>query len=193
MFDMKLIIGLGNPGPQYAQTRHNMGFFVVDRLADRHRLSGSKQRFHGRLLSGIVADQRCLLLQPMTYMNRSGIAVTEATHYYKLDPAEQIMVLVDDVALAFGRLRLRASGSPGGHNGLADIERALGTSHYPRLRIGIDPPGRMPQIDYVLNRFKPDQLNALPDIADTACDCLEYWLTNGLDKAMSKYNTATEL
>ena len=186
---MKLIVGLGNPGPEYEATRHNAGFMVVDRLARRHGLTGPRMRFHAGVLEGPVAGHKCLLMQPTTYMNRSGLAVGEAAAFYKLAPAD-LLVVVDDVALPAGRIRLRGEGSAGGHNGLADIERALGTAAYPRLRIGIDPPGRVPQKDYVLGRFKPEQLLAIDTACDRACDCIESWIRDGIEKTMSLYNAA---
>ncbi len=184
---MKLIVGLGNPGTKYANTRHNAGFMAVDRLATRHGLSGARIKFHAGVLEGTVAGDKCVLMQPTTYMNRSGQAVTEAMRFFKLEPAD-LMVLVDDVALPIGRVRLRPSGSAGGHNGLADIEQRLSTRDYPRLRIGIDPPGRIPQVDYVLGRFTTEQHDRLDPALDRACDAVECWIRDGLDKAMSLYN-----
>lgn len=188
---MKLIVGLGNPGREYVHTRHNAGFMVLERLAVRHGLSGAKTRFHAGVLEGTIADQRCMLMQPVTYMNRSGLAVGEAAAFYKLAP-QDVLVVVDDVALPIGRLRLRGEGSAGGHNGLIDIERALGTARYPRLRIGIDtPPGRMAQKDYVLGRFTESQRDELEPVLDRACDCIESWLRDGLDKTMSLFNAGS--
>lgn len=184
---MKLIVGLGNPGPEYAKTRHNAGFMVVDRLATRWGLAGARTRFHAGVLEGPVAGERALVMQPMTYMNRSGLAVAEAKTFYKLEPAD-VLVVVDDVALPVGRIRLRGEGSAGGHNGLTDIERSLGTQAYPRLRVGIDAPGMAKQRDYVLGRFSPEQVKDLEPAIDTACDCIESWIKQGLEKTMSLYN-----
>jgi len=184
---MKLIFGLGNPGRQYAGTRHNAGFMVLERLANRHALSGVKQKFHSAVLDGRIADTRCMLFEPQTYMNRSGLAVAEAAKFYSLEPSE-LLIVVDDVSLPCGTIRLRAEGSAGGHNGLSDIEKALGTRQYPRLRIGIDSPGRASQVDYVLGKFSPDQQKAIDPALDDACDAIETWLREGIDKAMSLYN-----
>ena len=185
---MKLIVGLGNPGNEYARTRHNAGFLVLDRLALRHHLSGARTKFNAGILEGSIAGHRCLLMQPTTYMNRSGTAVGQAAAFYKVEP-QDVLVVVDDVALPIGRLRLRGEGSAGGHNGLADIQRCLGTAAYPRLRIGIDPPPpRVAQKDWVLGRFTAEQLDSLDPILDRACDCIESWLQHGLDKTMSLYN-----
>lgn len=188
---MKLIVGLGNPGSEYEHTRHNAGFMVLARLVQRHKLTGIRARFHAAAIEGLVAGEKCLLLQPQTFMNRSGQAVGEAVAFYKLDPTADLLVVVDDVALGVGTIRLRGSGSAGGHNGLNDIERALSTREYPRLRIGIDPPGRVPQKDYVLSRFSPDQRAALDPALDRGCDAVETWITQGLDTAMNRYNAGT--
>ncbi|MCC7203672.1 MAG: aminoacyl-tRNA hydrolase [Phycisphaeraceae bacterium] len=187
---MRLIVGLGNPGPEYNQTRHNAGFMVLDRLAQRHHLLADqrpKLRFHAAAIEGTISGQRCLLLEPQTYMNRSGLCVQEAAAFYKI-PAQELLVVVDDVALPAGKLRLRAGGSPGGHNGLADIERALGTAEYPRLRVGVDAPGRVPQADYVLSRFTPDQMAQVTPALETACDVIECWLGEGIATAMNRFN-----
>ncbi len=184
---MKLIVGLGNPGPEYAKTRHNAGFMAVERLATRHGLAGAKHKFHAGVLEGIITDQKVMLMQPTTYMNRSGLSVGEAATFYKLPPGD-LLVVVDEVALDLGTLRLRAEGSDGGHNGLADIQRVLGTAAYPRLRIGVGPQGRAPRKDFVLARFTPDQLADLDPVLNRACDAIECWLREGIDKAMSLYN-----
>ena len=187
---MKLIVGLGNPGPEYVKTRHNAGFMVLDRLAARHNLTGAKARFHAGVLDGLIGGQRCTLVQPMTFMNRCGLAVGEAVQFYKVDPEAELMIVLDDVALPAGRVRVRAEGGTGGHNGLADIERALGSCAFPRLRLGIDAPGMVPQVDYVLGRFSPAQLERLEPAIDRACDAIECWLGQGIDKAMSLFNSA---
>jgi len=187
---MRLIIGLGNPGSEYHLTRHNVGFMVLDRLAQQHGLSSQRPRlrFESATLEGEVAGQHCLLLEPQTYMNRSGRAVRAAVDFYKLSPAD-LLIVVDDVALPVGRIRMRSEGSAGGHNGLSDIEAHLGTTAYPRLRIGIDPPpANIPQADYVLSRFTEPQLDALKPALARACDAISCWLTAGIEKAMTLYN-----
>lgn len=187
---MKLIVGLGNPGREYDQTRHNAGFMAVQRLAQRHGLAGQPPRakFHAAMIDGPIAGERCILLLPQTFMNRSGLTVGEAVTFYKLDPAADLLVIVDDVALPVGRIRLRAAGSDGGHNGLKDITRALAGCDYPRLRIGIDPPGRVPQVDYVLQRFAAAQRDDLDAALNAAADATECWLSQGIDRAMTRYN-----
>jgi PTH1 family peptidyl-tRNA hydrolase len=148
-------------------------------------------KFHAGVLEGVIAGEKCLVMQPMTYMNKSGLAVGEASAFYKLEPRD-LLIVVDDLALECGHIRLRAEGGAGGHNGLADVERALGTPAYPRLRIGIDGRGRVPQVDYVLGRFSPDQESRLAPALDRACDAAECWLRDGIDKAMTRFNPKAE-
>ncbi|MEO0475614.1 MAG: aminoacyl-tRNA hydrolase [Planctomycetota bacterium] len=195
---MKLIVGLGNPGPEYSKTRHNAGFMLVEKLATRHNLTGVKHKFHAGVLDGELlvgnpmVPHRCTLMQPTTYMNRSGLAVGEAVQFYKLDPEADVLVLVDDLALDVGTIRLRGEGSAGGQNGLADIERALGTRKYARLRIGIGPNAinghKTPQKDFVLSPFTGDQQVELDHALDKGVKCIESWLTDGLEKTMSVFN-----
>ena len=189
---MKLIVALGNPGPEYAQTRHNVGWMVMDELISRHGLDSPKLKFHSAMVDGqIIAGgkpHRCLLLKPQTYMNRSGLAVQEALQFYKLDPVQDLLVLVDDLAFDCGQIRLRGSGSPNGHNGLKDIENRIGTRSYARLRIGIDPKGRMNQSDYVLGKFSAEQRDRLEPALTESCKAVEAWLADGLDKAMNVFN-----
>lgn len=186
---MKLVVGLGNPGPQYDQTRHNVGFLVLDRLARRHAPGAvARSRFSGVCIEARIDDEPLLLLKPTTFMNRSGQAVTEAVRFYKLNPVDDLLVIVDDIALACGVLRIRGEGSAGGHNGLGDIEQKLGSNVYARLRIGIDGPGQIPQKDYVLGRFRPDQLERLDPALDEAADAAFTWATQGLPTAMNRFN-----
>ncbi|MFM8817132.1 MAG: aminoacyl-tRNA hydrolase, partial [Phycisphaerales bacterium] len=151
---MKLIVGLGNPGLEYAGTRHNVGFDVVDRLSGR-LAPNAVPRFGGLAVEAEVGGEKCLLLKPMTYMNLSGQSVQEAVRFFKLEASKDLLVIVDDLALPCGSIRLRPDGSSGGHNGLADIGLRLSSNHWARLRIGIDPPGRVRQSDWVLGKFSP--------------------------------------
>jgi PTH1 family peptidyl-tRNA hydrolase len=198
---MKLIVGLGNPGSEYVSTRHNVGFEVLDRFAHRlaliprpddfDRLARSK--FSGLCIDGPTPyGDKVLLLKPTTYMNLSGQSVQAAMAFYHIPP-EDLIVILDDIALPCGKLRIRAAGSAGGHNGLKDIERALATPNYPRLRVGIDPPPpRHPQRDYVLGRFTPAQRQALDPAITRACDALSLWLEKGTTPAMNRYNADPE-
>lgn len=189
---MKLIVGLGNPGSQYERTRHNAGFMAVDRIARRHFAGETpKGRFQGAVVEGSVGGERCVLLKPTTYMNRSGASVAQAAGFYKIDVSSELLVLVDDLALPLGGIRLRASGSAGGHNGLADIQRALGTEAYPRCRIGIDArPAFMDQADYVLGRLTPEEISALEPALEKAADAAEVFIREGIAPAMNKFNTS---
>ncbi|HRQ74839.1 MAG TPA: aminoacyl-tRNA hydrolase [Phycisphaerales bacterium] len=186
---MKLVVGLGNPGIEYEQTRHNVGFLVLDRLARRYAPGETpKGRFHGALLEGSIEGEKLLLLKPGTYMNRSGMSVAEAVRFFKIEPANDLLVIVDDLALPCGSIRLRAEGGAGGHNGLADIQEKLATSGYARLRIGIDAPGDIPQSNYVLGRFRPDQLEKIEPALNAAAEAAASWATHGIIEAMNRHN-----
>lgn len=201
---MKLVIGLGNPGPTYVGTRHNVGFDVVNELAVRlgwvrngdefDRLA--RNRFEALALDGVLTtsagEERLLLLKPQTFMNLSGRTVGEAARFFQLPPTDLLIVL-DDLALPCGAIRLRGEGSSGGHNGLKDIERALGTTAYPRLRLGIDsPPPRIPGRDYVLQRFTPDQLDKVRPAVVRAASAVVTWADRGLVAAMNQFNGTPE-
>jgi peptidyl-tRNA hydrolase, PTH1 family len=193
---MKLIAGLGNPGAEYAGTRHNVGFDVVDALAARLGAGRGRSKFQALAFDAALPaageDQRLVLLKPMTYMNRSGSSVQAAMAFYQLTPPD-LMVVLDDMALACGRLRIRTGGSSGGHNGLVDIERALGTNQYPRLRIGIDaPPSAMAGKDYVLGRVSPAQRPLVEASVDWAVQALLTWAQNGIDAAMNQFNAGPD-
>jgi PTH1 family peptidyl-tRNA hydrolase len=198
---MKLVVGLGNPGREYIGTRHNIGFDIIDRLAMKLGWIGSpgefdtaaRKKFDGLAMDGTIPIQagdtdKVLLLKPLTFMNLSGRAVQAAMAFYQLTPSD-ILVVLDDLALPVGSIRLRTGGSPGGHNGLKDIERALATSEYPRLRVGIDaPPSRVPGKDYVLGRFSEEQRSVLDPTADRAVDAIRTWIESGIRAAMNRFN-----
>ena len=202
---MRLIVGLGNPGREYVATRHNIGFEAVERFAFRKTLMGSpgefdrvsRSKFDGLCVDGSVSlsggtSDKVLLLKPMTFMNLSGRAVHQAMAFYQLGPAD-IMIVLDDIALPCGKIRLRAGGSDGGHNGLKDIARVLGTQQYPRLRVGVDaPPQRVPQSDYVLGRFSDEQHRRVDPALDRAVDALTCWMERGIEPAMSLFNADVE-
>ena len=195
---MKLIVGLGNPGRQYAATRHNIGFDVIDALAQRLGWTTgpgefdhlARSRFDGLVMDGTAArsGEKLLLLKPMTYMNLSGRSVRSALDFFQATPSDTLVVL-DDLALPCGMLRLRKGGSPGGHNGLVDIERALGTDQYPRLRVGIDPPPpNVPGKAYVLGRWSPQQKEQIVQATARACDAIITWIEQGIEPAMNQFN-----
>lgn len=191
---MKLIIGLGNPGSAYEKTRHNAGFMAVDRLHRRHAPAEPwRARFDGLCAEASIGGERCLLLKPNTYMNLSGRSVAAALHFYKLDPTRDLLVVVDEVALPTGSIRVRAGGGSGGHNGLSDVQRALGTPEYPRLRIGVGPcPPEMKLEDYVLGRFTDEQLTALGPALERAADAAEMFVSRGVEAAMNRFNAGPE-
>ena len=199
---MRLIVGLGNPGREYVATRHNIGFEVLDAFASRLGWIGSgpgefervaKTKFEGLVYDGTVSlsgggSEKVLLLKPMTYMNLSGRSVQAAMAFYQLTPPD-IMVVLDDLALPCGKLRIRAGGSDGGHNGLRDIQRALATNQYPRMRLGVDaPPPMVAGRDYVLGRFTPDQRKLIEPALDRAAGAIVTWVDRGLNAAMNQFN-----
>lgn len=195
---MKLIVGLGNPGPQYARTRHNVGFMVVDRLQGAHPAGGlPKARFKSLTSEVTLGSERCLLMKPTTFMNLSGQAVGEAVGFFKIDPVNDLLVVVDDLYLPTGAVRLRPGGGTGGHNGLEDVHRALGRDDYPRLRIGVGllpsggKPAHMDQADYVLSRFTPDEEPLLDAALNKAVGGSEAWASRGLNAAMNMVNAPT--
>lgn len=183
---LRLVVGLGNPGSKYARTRHNVGFMVVERLAERHnlRFKGSKQR--ADVARGSVCGLDTLLAMPVTYMNESGNAVVRLLDYYKV-PLGNVLVICDDMDLPFGSLRLRPNGSSGGNNGLRSIAQSLKSEDFARLRLGIGRP-ESGAISHVLGRFSPDQEPLVPALLDRACDAVCAALTEGVGPAMNLYN-----
>lgn len=187
---MKLIVGLGNPGAQYERTRHNAGFLALDELARRYAAGTvPKARFNAVTLDASIGGEKVLLAKPTTFMNLSGRTVGEAVRFFKLDPSSDLLVIVDEVALPVGTIRIREKGSAGGHNGLADIDRALGGADYPRLRIGVGavPPGWV-KADWVLSRFGEEELDAVRAGTAEAADAAECVVREGISAAMNRFN-----
>jgi peptidyl-tRNA hydrolase, PTH1 family len=188
MISPALIVGLGNPGREYAAYRHNVGFQVVDALARSHKLAFSERRGLARVARGEVCGQPVILAKPQTFMNLSGKSVGRLSRALNVPP-ERILVIYDDLDLPLGRLRLRAEGSSGGHKGIRSIIEALGTQAFPRLRVGIDrPPGRMDPVDYVLQPFDRDQKPFLAEAVARGAAAVECWLTEGIIVAMDRFN-----
>lgn len=194
---MKLVVGLGNPGPRYARTRHNAGFRVAECFAARHAIELASERFGGVFGRGRVAAPAGAaldvgVLEPQEFMNRSGDAVALALSKLPVeDPARDLMVILDDVDLGFGRLRLRHGGGAAGHKGLGHISERLGREDLPRLRFGVGRPTTpMDTAAWVLERFSPPEEQALPALLATAADALDAWLFEGLDAAMNRFNRA---
>lgn len=184
-----LIVGLGNVGPQYAKTRHNVGFMIVETLALRHNAMWSENRY-GSTANVRIKNQTATLLRPNTLMNLSGNAVKYWMQKEKIE-LPNLLIAVDDLAIPFGAIRLRPSGAPGSHNGLKNICEQLGTEQYARLRFGLgDDFERGRQIDYVLGKFTQEQETLLPELLDNATDAIEKYILEGIQSAMNAFNTA---
>ena len=184
-----LLVCLGNPGAQYENTRHNVGFQVADAVAERHNVPIQRLKFRALTNTITVGEKKVLLMKPVTYMNLSGEAVHEAASFYKVPP-ERILVVSDEVALAPGKIRVRRSGSAGGHNGLKNIIAHLGTDQFPRIRVGV---GQKPHPDYdmagwVLGKFQGEDKKAVEEAVKRAADAAECLIQEGVDKAMNRYN-----
>jgi PTH1 family peptidyl-tRNA hydrolase len=185
--DVVMIVGLGNPGKDYERTRHNVGFDVVDAFARQYGIEVKKKKFGGLVGDGMVGGKKILLVKPQKYMNLSGQVVATAVGFYRLS-IDNIIVVTDDMALEPGRIRLRAKGSAGGHNGLSDIKNKLGSQDYARLRVGI---GRSEYIiarDYVLGRPTSDEKELIEDAVKRSKEALFCWVNEGIEPAMNKYN-----
>ena len=188
---MKVILGLGNPGRDYKDTRHNVGWWVLDHLADVWRLDGWRRDGETLTLSGMVDGQPVRLVKPTTYMNLSGQVLRPYLRRPSWSAASDLMVIVDEVAIPLGTYRLRARGSAGGHNGLKDVERALGTQEYPRLRVGIKPedPRRVGNLsDFVLSPFGKEERGVVVELLPRLQDAVQIWMREGILKAMNAHN-----
>jgi PTH1 family peptidyl-tRNA hydrolase len=186
---MKLIVGLGNVGRRYEGTRHNVGFEVIAELARRHATGAARSAFHGELFDAEIGEDRCLLLCPHTLMNRSGRSVGEARDFYKLTNSN-LLLINDDIHLPLGRLRIREKGSSGGQKGLEDVIRRVGDD-IARLRIGVgEPPAGWDVADYVLGKFKKEELPEIAIAIVRAADAVECWVREGVATAMNRYNTS---
>ncbi len=184
---MKLIIGLGNPGPEYANNRHNVGYQCIERLAQKHGLSGSRIMFNARVYSGTIGSEKVVLARPLTFMNLSGQAVQPLLHWHRLALSD-LLVVYDDLDLPLGRIRLRHKGGAGGHKGMASIIQTLGSEEFARLRIGIGRPDRGEPKDYVLGNFGPDECIVMESAYDAAIGAIETFISAGIDAAMNRYN-----
>jgi PTH1 family peptidyl-tRNA hydrolase len=187
---VKIIIGLGNPGQEYATTRHNIGFMVVDRLKRELHATDTRKRFRAEIAEAFVGGEKMVLVKPQTYMNLSGISAREAAHWYKA-ALEDILVVVDDIELPFGASRMRPGGSSGGHNGLKSIAAELGSDQYPRLRIGVGR-GSGDARRQVLSRFTKEEEQELSGIIATAAECVLLWRAEGITTAMNRCNRRPE-
>lgn len=183
---MYLIVGLGNPGREYENTRHNVGFVAIDYLADQIGVKLSKIKFKGVYGEGFIGTKKCILLKPQTFMNLSGQSVREAAEFYKIDP-ENIIVLYDDVTLDVGKVRIRPDGSAGGHNGMKNIIYLLGTDKFPRVRFGVGAP-QHDLVDHVLGRFSQEDGKSVTSAIKHTEDILNVIFKMGVSEAMSRFN-----
>ena len=184
-----LVVGLGNIGPKYENTRHNAGFIVLDALSEKFSFKADRAKFHALVGEGTVSGHRVLFMKPTTFMNLSGEAVGEAARFYKI-PSEKVIIISDDVSLDVGKMRIRRKGSHGGHNGLRSIEDHLSSQNYPRIKIGV---GKKPHPDYdladfVLGKFPKEDLATLKSVAQNVAEALPLILEGEFEKAMSKFN-----
>ena len=185
-----MIVGLGNPGKQYENTRHNAGFLAVDTIAQKHHTDIKRIKFKGLVGECSLGGKKALLLKPSTFMNLSGQSVREAMQFYKLPP-EKVLVIFDDINLEPGKLRIRRKGSDGGHNGMKNIIYLSGSDQFPRIKLGV---GKKPHPDYnladwVLSRFTNDEMKTLKTVSENVTDAVELLLSGAPDKAMNRYNS----
>lgn len=184
-----LVVGLGNPGPEYAANRHNVGFHCLERLAASRHLIFDKRQKQARVALGVILGWRVVLAQPQTFMNESGRAVVPLARFYKVPP-ERLLVVYDDLDLPPGTLRLRPEGGSGGHKGVRSIIEQLGEQGFPRLRIGIGrPPEQMDPVDYVLQDFSAEETPLIEETLGRAVAAIETWLAEGIEMAMSRHNS----
>jgi len=193
MSERFLIVGLGNPGPEYEATRHNVGFMAADSLVSAHGLTyDHRKKSKSKIAEGSIAGRRVLIAKPQTFMNLSGGAVQGLAAFYQIPP-ERVLVVFDDLDLPLGTLRIRPKGGSGGHRGMTDIIQRLGTQDIARVRFGIGrPPGRMDPAAYVLRRFSADEAPAVEEALGRVARTVETWLTQGIEAAMNRYNGSAE-
>jgi len=194
MGEIRMVVGLGNPGDEYVDTRHNTGFKVIDLLAEGLKIEVRKRKFGARFGSGEFLDKKLILLKPWQFMNRSGQAVATAAGFYKIG-VNDLLVVTDDMDLEPGRIRTRAKGSAGGHNGLADIINKLGTNEFARCRVGIGRSGeetRQSRVDYVLDKPTEAEKLLLAGAVERARDAVLCWIEHGIEAAMNKFNSYDE-
>jgi PTH1 family peptidyl-tRNA hydrolase len=186
---VKVVVGLGNPGPRYTSTRHNVGYAVVDLLAQGPRAGRFQSRFQSQVAELVEDAEKLLLVKPETFMNLSGRAVRQVMDFYQV-PLTDLLVVCDDINLPLGKLRVRARGTAGGHNGLRDIQNHLGTTEYARLRLGVDSPGDDDTVDHVLGRFRPSERPVVEEAVGTAAQAVIVWALRGVEACMNQYNAS---
>jgi len=184
---MKLIVGLGNPGREYENTRHNIGFSLLDYIAKDKELSFNKEKFNGKFVDYMYNDEKVIMLKPLSYMNLSGKVVREFINFYKID-LKDVLVIQDDLDMVFGKIKIVYNSSSGGHNGIRDIEQNLGTKEYTRLKIGIANDKDMDTKDYVLGKFKEEEIKILEECYKKLVNVIDDFCDLSLDRLMGKYN-----
>ncbi len=186
---MYIIVGLGNPGKEYENTRHNIGFQAIDKLAEQENIGVLEKKHKAVFGKGYVAGQKCILAKPQTFMNLSGESIRELIDYYKVDEKTQLIVIVDDICLDVGQIRVRKKGSAGGHNGLKNIITHLGHDSFNRIRIGVgEKPKGYELVDYVLGHFSKEEMKLMDDAAEKAADAVRTIIAEGADAAMNEFN-----
>ncbi len=187
---MYIIAGLGNPGKQYENTRHNIGWQIIDAIAEKHGIRVLESKFKGLIGKGMINGEKVILIKPLTYMNLSGECIREAVNFFKIDETTELIVIADDISLDVGHIRMRKKGSAGGHNGLKNIIAHLGHEEFIRMKIGVgDKPAGYDLADYVLGHFTKEDEKALAECRKNAVLAVETILSDGIDKSMNLYNT----
>lgn len=185
---MFLVVGLGNPEPDYSRTRHNMGFDVVNRLAQKYNIEFNKKNFDAIYGSGIIEGEKTILLKPQTYMNLSGKAVIQYVNFYKI-PLENVIVIYDDMDTEIGKIRVRSKGGPGSHNGMKSMVNELNSKEFPRIRVGIGKPKEeYDKINYVIGQIPSEEYIQLQETVNLTVEAITCYIKNGIDNAMNKYN-----
>ena len=185
---MYIIIGLGNPEPEYAKTRHNMGFDVINKLASKNNIELTKTKFNAIYGTGIIKNKKVILIKPQTYMNNSGESVIEFVNFYK-ENLQNVIVVYDDMDTDIGQIRIRAKGGAGSHNGMKSMVKELKSEEFPRIRVGIGKPiNEFDRINYVIGSIPNEEYTKLQEGEDLATQAIEYWIDNGIDNTMNRYN-----
>ncbi len=186
---MYIIAGLGNPDRQYEGTRHNAGFDVIDRIAEKYNIAVDTKKHRAFIGKGIINGQKVVLAKPQTYMNLSGESIRSLVDYYKIDPEQELIIIYDDISLGVGQLRIRAKGSAGGHNGIKNIIAHLGNQIFPRVKVGVgEKPSKMDLADYVLGHFSKEERVEMEDGYKEAANAVELMIQGDIQKAMNEYN-----
>lgn len=185
---IQIIVGLGNPEPEYSNTRHNMGFDVINKLANKHNINLNRTKFNAIYGTGLIENQKVMLIKPQTFMNKSGESVAQFVSFYK-EALSNVMVIYDDMDTDVGKIRVRSKGGAGSHNGMKSIVEQLQSESFPKIRVGIGKPkNEFDRIDYVIGRIPTEEYVELQKGEDIAVEAVEYWVKNGIDNTMNKFN-----